>query len=740
MVDLRRSAAFGYALGVLTAKAIAKVTSALSGRRVAEAPAILSRTYLSTEDFEREARSLLGAGYKIMSVAGIPGHIDVVRAILDGRLTEMVQTSLGIRSPDRILVVYQQEAERSPSAELEPDLLSVPGDDSISRLLSVVVEMLQAPDTAAERHGAVVERLLGSDLPDHYVAAAHGLRMRLYAAQGDFERAKAAGNTARAMIADVMGLTGDDRTTYIERSPTKWPRVLQERVDGFLQTCWMDRPWLACVFNDNELSTVFPDAFREDLPDHERIDGALQSWRGFLGRAEGSYLFVGGVLFEQGRYDEAEEYFEALLDCQEAPLFAMIAATLLGLACRAKGDLVGAKRAWRRAREVVDRDPTTWRFMADGVGRPAYEHWQRLSERLVLDPEHPSPLALAPPRRALSGGRLPSSRAASAESGTRTRKVALVVVGFAVVLIGYSYLTQPPRRAVSPPPDRSISQPSTKSLRGPVGSPSPAAVGETEERVKLTELIQYAYFTGRIPSGGTHLTANTIPLRIDEFHVDINQTVVFFLALKKLGEGQTFQIKTRWYDEQNVERQVIETTMRQPGVKGEWTWTTHWVAMTKIAPYSGRWTVKVGVNETVVVESSFRLLGPAEPARSGTPHGEVQSDAGRARVIESFRAMCATRSYGSYGCFSLRFTDACNTDCAREVAKRLYSELSVPIRVISGAPLGPPGCIGYRADVGGTEEWAELILSILGEGYYIDNTKCTSDGFAINIRARPLEQ
>ena len=42
-----------------------------------------------------------------------------------------------------------------------------------------------------------------------------------------------------------------------------------------------------------------------------------------------------------------------------------------------------------------------------------------------------------------------------------------------------------------------------------------------------------------------------------------------------------------------------------------------------------------------------------------------------------------------------------------------------------------PGCVGYRDDLGGTLEMAELVRSVLGAGYYIGD--CTLGGFPINV-------
>ena len=95
----------------------------------------------------------------------------------------------------------------------------------------------------------------------------------------------------------------------------------------------------------------------------------------------------------------------------------------------------------------------------------------------------------------------------------------------------------------------------------------------------------------------------------------------------------------------------------------------------------------------------------------------------------AFKRFC---DESTYGCFSIRTPDGCD-GCDRTAIHRLRSELHV--RVKSGEPgLGghhKPGCVGFRRDIGGTREMAELVRSVLGTGYYIG--KCTTDGFPINV-------
>ena len=101
--------------------------------------------------------------------------------------------------------------------------------------------------------------------------------------------------------------------------------------------------------------------------------------------------------------------------------------------------------------------------------------------------------------------------------------------------------------------------------------------------------------------------------------------------------------------------------------------------------------------------------------------------------LSAFQEVCS----GKISCFSLRFTDECDVACAEETAKILRDTFRTPVLVSTNfSPLGPAGCIGYRSDIGGTAEMAELVREVLGHGYYVGD--CISDGFAINVRAREL--
>jgi hypothetical protein len=87
-------------------------------------------------------------------------------------------------------------------------------------------------------------------------------------------------------------------------------------------------------------------------------------------------------------------------------------------------------------------------------------------------------------------------------------------------------------------------------------------------------------------------------------------------------------------------------------------------------------------------------------------------------------------------CFSLRYNEECDIACAEKTADVLRKAFHTFVNVSRSSPLGPPGCIGYREDIGANRQAAELVQEVLGQGYYVGD--CTSDGFAINVRARQL--
>ena len=98
----------------------------------------------------------------------------------------------------------------------------------------------------------------------------------------------------------------------------------------------------------------------------------------------------------------------------------------------------------------------------------------------------------------------------------------------------------------------------------------------------------------------------------------------------------------------------------------------------------------------------------------------------------AFKEFCDKREKQGSMCFSNRTRDDCD-GCDLAAVRRLRSELDVLVDD-SGSGFGTwhePGCVGYRDDLGGTLEMAELVRSVLGAGYYIGD--CTSDGFPINV-------
>lgn len=74
----------------------------------------------------------------------------------------------------------------------------------------------------------------------------------------------------------------------------------------------------------------------------------------------------------------------------------------------------------------------------------------------------------------------------------------------------------------------------------------------------------------------------------------------------------------------------------------------------------------------------------------------------------------------------------CQGACAEAVRDRLAGEgINAGHGVIdSGAP-GPSGCVGFRPDLGGSEEGARCLAGLLGPSYQVG--RCTSDGFPYNV-------
>ena len=116
-----------------------------------------------------------------------------------------------------------------------------------------------------------------------------------------------------------------------------------------------------------------------------------------------------------------------------------------------------------------------------------------------------------------------------------------------------------------------------------------------------------------------------------------------------------------------------------------------------------------------------------EKAKSDGPEPEMMDR-------QAFKQFCEKNS--RYGCFSIRTRDEC-AGCDLPAVRRLWSELNVRVSSWEIMMLGrshKPGCVGFRSDLGGTREMAELVRSVLGSGYYIGR-ECTSDGFPINVHA-----
>jgi len=70
---------------------------------------VVARQYSDVASFQAEARVLSRQGYSITSIAGLPGHVDLVRAAIDGSLSDLANVALGTRSTDKIVVVYDRQ-------------------------------------------------------------------------------------------------------------------------------------------------------------------------------------------------------------------------------------------------------------------------------------------------------------------------------------------------------------------------------------------------------------------------------------------------------------------------------------------------------------------------------------------------------------------------------------------------------------------------------------------------------
>jgi hypothetical protein len=110
MEHWRRPFFIGYAIGALVARLLGRTARwALRGPVAQTLPLLLTRTYSSTAALEHDAAQLVIQGYRLVSITGLPGHVDVARAALDGRLSDVFLASLGIRSPDRIVAVFRRD-------------------------------------------------------------------------------------------------------------------------------------------------------------------------------------------------------------------------------------------------------------------------------------------------------------------------------------------------------------------------------------------------------------------------------------------------------------------------------------------------------------------------------------------------------------------------------------------------------------------------------------------------------
>lgn len=92
---------------------------------------------------------------------------------------------------------------------------------------------------------------------------------------------------------------------------------------------------------------------------------------------------------------------------------------------------------------------------------------------------------------------------------------------------------------------------------------------------------------------------------------------------------------------------------------------------------------------------------------------------------------------------SLRFsaTGACaSTACLQPIAALLEANGVIVNRPFPDSPMtadyGHPGCVGTRADLGGTFQEAECLVQLLGSDYNVDRTGCRVDGYPHMVVAR----
>ena len=91
-------------------------------------------------------------------------------------------------------------------------------------------------------------------------------------------------------------------------------------------------------------------------------------------------------------------------------------------------------------------------------------------------------------------------------------------------------------------------------------------------------------------------------------------------------------------------------------------------------------------------------------------------------------------------CVLVRFTETGNCqqiECAESVAAILRAE-GIDAEAPDVNPLpDPPGCVGFRPDIAGTEEGAQCLVDLLGPPHQLESQleqDCRVDGFSYNIR------
>jgi hypothetical protein len=90
-------------------------------------------------------------------------------------------------------------------------------------------------------------------------------------------------------------------------------------------------------------------------------------------------------------------------------------------------------------------------------------------------------------------------------------------------------------------------------------------------------------------------------------------------------------------------------------------------------------------------------------------------------------------------CVIVRFTASGNCQqiaCTESVAATLRAE-GIDARAVDTPLSEPPGCVGFRPDIRGTEEGAQCLVDLLGPPYHLERPfgqSCRVDGFSYNIR------